>query len=120
VTQDFTACKKNCKYETNISKGQIVIPFAHYSRLLPDDSTGRTATELWWTSQEFYSVDIVIPPWFSMLMYQLGHEQYARWWPQFRDVVLPHRQHDGHDHYQCTTAGHPTDISNRIPRESKE
>jgi hypothetical protein len=27
----------------------------------------------------------------SMLIYHVGDEQYARWWPQFRDVVSPHR-----------------------------
>jgi hypothetical protein len=37
-----------------------------------------------------FSVDI-IPPWFSMLIHQLGVEKQARWWPQFRDVVSPHR-----------------------------
>jgi hypothetical protein len=33
----------------------------------------------------------IIPSWFSMLMYQLGDAKYARWWPQFRGVVSPHR-----------------------------
>jgi hypothetical protein len=43
--------------------------------------------ELWWMSLEFYFVNIVIPPWFSMFMYHLGDEQQTRWWLQFRDVV---------------------------------
>jgi hypothetical protein len=30
--------------------------------------------KFWWTSQEFFYVDI-IPPWFSMLIYHLGDEQ---------------------------------------------
>jgi hypothetical protein len=25
----------------------------------------------------------IIPPWFPMLVYYLGYEQQARWWPQF-------------------------------------
>jgi hypothetical protein len=33
-------------------------------------------------------------PCFSMLKYHLADEQEAHWWPQFRDVVSPHR----HDH----------------------
>jgi hypothetical protein len=43
-----------------------------------------------------YSVSPVniIPPRFFMYIYHLADGQYARWWPQFRDVVLPHR----HDH----------------------
>jgi hypothetical protein len=45
--------------------------------------------QLWWTN--VFPVDI-IPPWFSM-----RDEQWARWWPQFTDVVSPH-QHD--DHHQ--------------------
>jgi hypothetical protein len=56
-------------------QGQILIPFVHSSCLLPDDSDGRIARELWWMSQEFSSVDIIIPPWFTMLIYHLGDEQ---------------------------------------------
>jgi hypothetical protein len=37
-------------------------------------TAGRLARELWWMNQEYSSVNI-IPPWFSMLMYQLGDEQ---------------------------------------------
>jgi hypothetical protein len=29
----------------------------------------------------------IIPPWFCVLIYHLGDEQLALWWPQFRDVV---------------------------------
>jgi hypothetical protein len=57
---------------------------------------GMIVIEIWWTNQEFSPVDI-IPPWFSMLVYHLGNEQYAHWWPQFRDVVSPHRR-DHHYH----------------------
>jgi hypothetical protein len=39
-----------------------------------------------------------IPPWFSVLIYHLEDKQYARWWPQFRDVVSPYR-HDHHHQY---------------------
>jgi hypothetical protein len=52
------------------------------------------ARELWWKSQEFSSVDI-IPPWFFTFIYHLGDEQYAGWWPQFSDVILSFR-HDFH------------------------
>jgi hypothetical protein len=58
----------------NISQGQILIPFAHYSCLLQDDSAGRTVRELWWTNQKFSSVNI-IPPLFTMLIYHMGDEQ---------------------------------------------
>jgi hypothetical protein len=34
----------------------------------------------------------IIPPSLSMFIYYLGDEQYARWWPQFRDVVSPHQK----------------------------
>jgi hypothetical protein len=60
-------------------------------------TTGRIARKLCWTNYEFSSVDI-IPPWFSVLIYHLGDEQWARWWPQFRDVVSP-RRHDNHHHH---------------------
>jgi hypothetical protein len=33
------------------------------------------AKELRWTNQEISSVDIIIPLWFSMLIYYLGDEQ---------------------------------------------
>jgi hypothetical protein len=52
----------------------------------------RIARELCWMNQETCLVEI-IPPWFSILIYHLRDEQQARWWPQFRDVVSPHR-HD--------------------------
>jgi hypothetical protein len=45
-----------------------------------------------------YSV-VIIAPWFSTLIrlvYNLGDEQYVRWWPQFTDVVSPHEL----DHHQ--------------------
>jgi hypothetical protein len=54
-------------------KAKFIIPFACSSCLLPDDSAGRIARELWWTNQ-FSSVNF-IPPWFSMLMYHLADEQ---------------------------------------------
>jgi hypothetical protein len=37
-------------------------------------TAGRTATEFWWTNQEFPSVN-VIPPWFFLLLYHLEDEQ---------------------------------------------
>jgi hypothetical protein len=74
----------------NTSQGQILIPFTHFAFLIPDDMAGKITRELWCMNQLFSSVDIIIPPWFFMLMYHLGHEQYARWLPQFKDVVSPH------------------------------
>jgi hypothetical protein len=47
-------------------------------------------------NQEFSTANIIIPPWFFMLIYHLGDEEYARSWPQFRDIVSRHR----HDHQQ--------------------
>jgi hypothetical protein len=41
-------------------------------------------------SSLFSSVRI-IPPWLSILVFNLGDEQYAPWWPQFRDIVLSHQ-----------------------------
>jgi hypothetical protein len=58
-------------------------------------TAGLIATEPCWTNQEFSSVDI-IPLWFSILIYNLEDERYARWLPQFRDVVSPH-PYDRHD-----------------------
>jgi hypothetical protein len=59
----------------NTSQVQILIPFARFACVLSNDSSGRIARELWWTSQGFSSVDIIIPPWFSMLIYRLRNEQ---------------------------------------------
>jgi hypothetical protein len=33
-----------------------------------------------------------------IIIYHLGDEQYARWWPQFGDLVSTHR-HDHHHHF---------------------
>jgi hypothetical protein len=74
----------------NTSQGQILIPLAYSSCLLPDDSAGRIARELWWTNQEFSSANIIILPWFCTLIYHLVDEQLAHWWQQFSYVVSPH------------------------------
>jgi hypothetical protein len=95
---DFAACKKSlASMNTNTSQGKILIPFAHSSCLLPDLSAGRIAREQRWTSQEFSSVYIIIPPWFSMLIYHLGDKQQACWWLHFRDTVSSHQ--DNHHHH---------------------
>jgi hypothetical protein len=78
---------------------QILTPFVHFSCLLGDDSAGRSARELCWMSKEFSSVNIIIPPSLSMLIYHLGDEQQAHWQLQFRDVVSPHWIVDD-DHHQ--------------------
>jgi hypothetical protein len=46
----------------------------------------------------FSSISI-IPPWLTILVYYLGHEQYARLCPQFRDTVLLHRREHKHEHW---------------------
>jgi hypothetical protein len=86
---------ENHFYEQRYFEGQIHHILCQVPDLLLDDTAGRTARELLWTNQEFSPVNI-IPPWFSMLIYHLGDEQQACWWPQFRDVVSPHQ----HDHHQ--------------------
>jgi hypothetical protein len=48
--------------------------FIHFSYLLPDVSVGRTAGELWWTSQEL-STPASSSPRLSMLIHHLGDEQ---------------------------------------------
>jgi hypothetical protein len=46
--QDSMACKKSlASMNKNTSHGQILIPFACSSCLLPDDYAGRIARELW-------------------------------------------------------------------------
>jgi hypothetical protein len=37
-----------------------------------------------------------IAPWLSVMIYHLGDEQEARFWPQFRDIVLPHQHKHCH------------------------
>jgi len=44
-----------------LRKAKFIIPFAHSSCLLPDDSAGRFAKELLWENQEFSSVNIIPP-----------------------------------------------------------
>jgi hypothetical protein len=49
--------------------------------------------QVFFPSFSVFSVNI-IPPWLSMVIYRLGHEQV---WPQYRDVVSPHRpDHEQH------------------------
>jgi hypothetical protein len=59
----------------NSSQGKILYPFAHFSCLLPDNSSDRIAIKLWWTNHGFSSVDVIIPQWFSMLIYHPMDEQ---------------------------------------------
>jgi hypothetical protein len=35
----------------------------------------------------------IIPKWLLKFTYHLRDKQYARWWPQFRDIVSPY-QHE--------------------------
>jgi hypothetical protein len=73
---DFTACKKLlAKVNKNTSRLNSH-SFAHCSCLLPEGSAGRIARKFWCINQEFSSVYIIIPPWFSMLMYHLRDEQW--------------------------------------------
>jgi hypothetical protein len=39
------------------------------------DSAGRIVGDLWWMNKEFCSVNIIIPPWFSMPIYHKRDEQ---------------------------------------------
>jgi hypothetical protein len=57
-----TLFKKYASMNQSILEGQILIPFTHSSFLLPDDSNGTDARELWWTNQEFSPASITIPP----------------------------------------------------------
>jgi hypothetical protein len=36
-----------------------------------------------------YNCINIIPPWISTSIYHAGDEQWARWWPQFRDSLSP-------------------------------
>jgi hypothetical protein len=88
------ACTKiTCKYEQNTSQGQILIPPACYELTmpvgLPESSGGRNRSFPLSTSS-FHHVSPC-----SYRVYHLGNEQ---WWPQFRDIVSPHR-HDRHHQY---------------------
>jgi hypothetical protein len=75
MSSNFMACKKiTCKYEKKFHKAKFIISFTHSYCLLPDDSAGRIFRELWWMNQECSCVSF-IPPWFSMLIYQLGNEK---------------------------------------------
>jgi hypothetical protein len=53
-----------------------IISFGRSSCMLLGDFSRRISRELWWTNEEFFSVDI-IPPWLSMSIYHLGDEQYT-------------------------------------------
>jgi hypothetical protein len=99
MSQDFTACKKSVRsMNKNTSKTNLIISFRQVpSGFILHVCTDGTARELWWKNQDPSRVGI-IPPGFSMLMYNLRDEEYARLWPQFRDVISFCR----HDHYQLS------------------
>jgi hypothetical protein len=43
----------------------------------------------------------IIPPWLPIFIHNLGYEQQTRWWPQFRDIISPHR----HEQLYCCING---------------
>jgi hypothetical protein len=70
-------------------QGEILTSFAHFSYLLPDDSAGKIARELWVVDESG-----VFPSQHDLTKvlhahYQLGDEEEAHWWLQFRDIVSP-------------------------------
>jgi hypothetical protein len=50
-----------------LCKVKFIIILSRSSSLQPNDTTVRIYGELWWTNQEFFSVDI-ISPWFFLLI----------------------------------------------------
>jgi hypothetical protein len=48
----------------------------------------------------------ITPPSPSVLVYHLGDEHHARWWPQFRDIASPHL----HEQQQQQTATNRLDL----------
>jgi hypothetical protein len=65
--------KITCKYEQKyFARPNSPFPFP-VPPVCYQMTTGRIAREFWWMNQEFSSADI-IPPWFSLLLYQLGDE----------------------------------------------
>jgi hypothetical protein len=65
--------------DKDTSKAKFFIPSLVPPALLGEGSSGIIARELWWTNQELIPVNI-IPPTFTMLIYHLGDEKYARCW----------------------------------------
>jgi hypothetical protein len=57
-----------------LREAEFIILFAPSSYMLPDDSAGGIARERWWTNQEF-SYDNIIPPWFSQVICHLVDEK---------------------------------------------
>jgi hypothetical protein len=64
----------------------------------PGSRQGQSLWDLWWTKwhwdrfhSEFFAFSLPISFHRRSSYSYLGDEQYARWWPQFRDTVCPHR-----------------------------
>jgi hypothetical protein len=62
--------KRPLKYERDTSEGKIHYFLRQFHLIFFLMTAGRITGELWWTNQEFYSVDI-IPPWPSVLVISL-------------------------------------------------
>jgi hypothetical protein len=61
--------------------------FVHSPSLLPDDSAGWIARELWWTTQAFSPAGIITMALHAHI--STGGEQEARWWPRFwHDMMI--------------------------------
>jgi hypothetical protein len=86
----FPDCTR--RYWVDILKRPNPHYFVHSSYLpkmslpvgLPQSSGGRDSS--------YHQPASSSSPWFSMLTYHLGDEQYARWWPRLRDIISPHHQ----------------------------
>jgi hypothetical protein len=93
------ACKKSlASMIKNTLQGQIHIPFAHSFPLLPDDSAGRTARELWQMNLECSSVHH-----HSTMVLDAHLTTMLGWWLQFKYVFSPHQHNDVHHHMLILT-----------------
>jgi hypothetical protein len=99
---------------TNIPNLQMVVPWlrrllaslsprrprfapgsVHVGSAVDTVTLGQVSLRVLW----LYPVSIM-PPRLSILIYHLEDEQYARCWPQFRDIVSPHRHEQKRQTYR--------------------
>jgi hypothetical protein len=55
---------------------------------------GQSCSEICFCPRSLVSPVSIITPWLSTVIYHLGDEKLAPWWPQLRDTVSPHRHEE--------------------------
>jgi hypothetical protein len=74
----------------------IVLGSVHVGFVVDKVALGQVFSQVLW-----FSPVNIIPPLVSILIYYLRDEQWALWWPQFKDIISSHRHKEQQQQVMC-------------------